>query len=47
MVINFEAAIKNNKIGIGKRKKSIARVFLHPGRIQCYQIGTYLFDFFF
>ena len=31
MVINFESAIKNNKIGIGKRKQSIARVFLHPG----------------
>jgi len=32
MDIKFKSAIKNNKIGIGKRKQSVARVFLHPGK---------------
>lgn len=31
MHIKFESAIKNKKIGIGKRKQAVARVFLHPG----------------
>jgi len=31
MNIKFEPIFKKEKIGIGKRKQAIARVFLHPG----------------
>ena len=31
MNIKIESLIKKNKIGIGKRKQSIARIIIHPG----------------